>query len=156
MRLLCPVILILLSTVNRIGHHFPLGYEVATQLIRHDLPWLSATGSHQPPEEALCCCTISPSLQKYINHFAILINSPPQVMPLAVYLDEDIVDVEGIAAASMLSFQAAGIDCSGFDAPQTDGFSAYCDATFSQQIFDVLVAQIKPTVEPGGVRNDVG
>jgi hypothetical protein len=77
-------------------------------------------------------------------------------MPLAVYLDEDIVDVEGIAAASMLSFQAAGIDCSGFDAPQTDGFSAYCDATFSQQIFDVLVAQIKPTVEPGGVRNDVG
>jgi len=77
MRLLCPVILILLSTVNRAGHHFPLGYGVTTQLIRHDLPWLSATGSHQLPEEALCCCTISPGLQKYINNFSILINGSP-------------------------------------------------------------------------------
>jgi hypothetical protein len=76
-------------------------------------------------------------------------------MPLAVYLDEDFVNVEGIAVASMLSFQAASIDCSEFDAPQTDGFSAYCDATFSQQIFDVSVAQVKAIVEPDGVRNDI-
>ena len=77
-------------------------------------------------------------------------------MLLAIDPDKDFINVEGIAVASMLSFQATSIDCSEFDAPQTDGFSAYCDATFSQQIFDVLVAQIKPTVEPGGVRNDVG
>ena len=38
-----------------------------------------------------------------------LINSPPQVISLAVYLDEDFVDVEAIAVASILSFQAASI-----------------------------------------------
>ena len=64
-------------------------------------------------------------------------------MPLAVYLDEDFVNVEGIAVASMLSFQATSIDCSEFHARQTDGFSAYCDATFSQQIFDVRWLRLK-------------
>jgi|TARA_B110000914_G_C15504342_1_gene467511 hypothetical protein len=87
--------------------------------------------AQQPPKKPLCCCTISPGLQKYINHFAILINSPPQVMPPAVYLDEDFVDVKDIAVASMLSFQAASIDCSEFDAPHTDGFTADGDASLS-------------------------
>jgi hypothetical protein len=52
-------------------------------------------------------------------------------MPPAVYLDEDLVNVKGIAIASMLSFQAASIDCSEFDAPQTDGFTADGNASLS-------------------------
>ena len=38
-----------------------------------------------------------------------LINSPPQVISLAVYLDEDFGALEGIAVAAILSFQAASI-----------------------------------------------
>ena len=52
-------------------------------------------------------------------------------MLLAVDSDEDFVDVKDIAVASMLSFQAASIDCSKFDAPQTDGFTADVDASLS-------------------------
>ena len=77
-------------------------------------------------------------------------------MPPAVYLDEDFVDVKDIAVASMLSFQAASIDCSESDAPQTDGFTADGDASFSQQVFDVAVAQIEVIVEQNSVRNDIG
>lgn len=58
-RLFSPIVIILLSTVDRIGHDLTLSYRIASQLIRHDLPWLSAIGSHQPPEEALCCCAIT-------------------------------------------------------------------------------------------------
>ena len=77
-------------------------------------------------------------------------------MPPAVYLDEDFVNVKGIAVASMLSFQAPSIDCSEFDAPQTDGFTADGDASLSEQIFDVSVAQVKAIVEPDSIRNDIG
>jgi hypothetical protein len=55
----------------------------------------------------------------------------------------------------MLLFQAASIDCSEFDAPQTDGFTADGDPSFSQQVFDVAVTQIEAIVEPDGVGNDV-
>ena len=76
-------------------------------------------------------------------------------MPPAVYLDEDFVDVKDIAVASMLSFQAAGINGAEFDAPQADRFAADGDPSFSQQVFDVAVAQIEAIVEPDGVGNNV-
>ena len=59
MRLLGPVILILLITMDRVWHQFSMRHAITAQFVRHNLPWLSATGSHQPPEEALCCCTIT-------------------------------------------------------------------------------------------------
>ena len=52
-------------------------------------------------------------------------------MLLAIDLYKDFIDVERIAEASMLSFQAASIDCSEFDAPQTDSFTADGDASLS-------------------------
>jgi len=77
-------------------------------------------------------------------------------MPPVVYLDEDFVNVEGIAVASMLSFQTASIDYSKFDAPQPDGFTADGDASLSEQIFDVSVAEIEVIAEPDGVTDNIG
>tara|TARA_R110002049_G_scaffold189745_1_gene358350 strand:- start:7139 stop:7300 length:162 start_codon:yes stop_codon:yes gene_type:complete len=42
----------------------------------------------------------------------------------AAYLDENFVDVEGIALASVLSLQSTSINGSELDAPQPDGFTA--------------------------------
>ncbi|MFT4873686.1 MAG: hypothetical protein ACJARU_000137 [Congregibacter sp.] len=46
------------------------------------------------------------SLKQYINQLPILVHSAPQVMLLAIDLHEDLVDVEGIAVASMSRFAA--------------------------------------------------
>jgi hypothetical protein len=112
--------------------------------------------AQQPSKKSLCCCTISPGLQKYINHFAILINSPPQVIPPAVYLDEDFVDVKDIAVAPMLSFQPACVDGAEFDAPKAYSFLADRDASFSQQVFDISMTEIETVVEANGVGNNIG
>ena len=48
-------------------------------------------------------------LKIYINNFAILINCSPQVMLFAVDLDKDLIDVEAVAVAKVLSFQPSGI-----------------------------------------------
>ena len=41
MRLLCFVIIILVSAVDHIGHQLPMGHAITTQLIGHDLPRLT-------------------------------------------------------------------------------------------------------------------
>nr|WP_279244826.1 hypothetical protein [Candidatus Litorirhabdus singularis] len=52
---------------------------------------------------------------------------------------EDFINVEGIAIARVLSFQAAGINSAELDAPKTDRFAADGDTAFSEKVFDVPV-----------------
>ena len=96
--------------------------------------------SQQTLEEALCCGTVPLRLQINIYYFAVLIYCSPKVMLLAFYIYEDFIDVEGIAVASVLTFQSPSADRSEIDAPETDRFPATGDASPSEQIFNVTVA----------------
>ena len=51
-------------------------------------------------------------------------------MLLTVDLYEDLIDVECIAVASMLSFQSSGVEGTELDTPESDSFSADGDAPF--------------------------
>ena len=77
MGLLGPIILILFGAVDHFGHHFSMCNWITAQSVRHDLPGLTAVTSQQPFEEALCSDAIPLGLEKYVNHFAILIHRPP-------------------------------------------------------------------------------
>ena len=68
---------------------------------------------------------------------------------------EDFVDVEGIAVASVLSFQSAGIDSSELDTPEADRLPADSDPPLCQYVLDVSVTQIEAVVQPDCVRDDV-
>jgi hypothetical protein len=103
MRLLCPIVLILLSTVDRFRYEFTMCDTITTQFVRHDLPVLTTMTSQQPLEEAFCCDSISSCLQKHINNLTILIDCAPQIMLLTIYLDEHFIDIESITKPSMLS-----------------------------------------------------
>ena len=86
-RLLGPIILILLGTVNRLRNQFPMSYAIAPQFISHDLPGFSAMGAQQSPEEALCSGPVTLGLEKDINDLSILINRPPEVVLLVIDLN---------------------------------------------------------------------
>ena len=64
--------------------------------------------------------------------------------------------IESIGIASVLSFQAAGIKCYEFDAPEADRFSGYSATPLGEQVFDIAMAEIEPVVEPDGITDDVG
>ena len=117
MRLLSPIILILLSTVYRLGYQFTMCNAITPQFICHDFPGLAAIVSYKAPEETFRCGSITLCLQVDINHLAILVNSTPQVMLLAVDLYEDFIDVEGIAVTAMLPFQSSSVYSAEFDTP---------------------------------------
>jgi hypothetical protein len=76
-------------------------------------------------------------------------------MLLTVNLYRNFIDVEGIAVASVFSFQATGINGSEFYAPQANRFTADCDTALSQEVLDVAVAQVEALVEPDGVRDNI-
>ena len=69
---------------------------------------------------------------------------------------EDFVDIECIAVSPMLPLQSTGVKRAKLDTPETDGFSGYSDATFSEDIFNIAVAEIEAIVEPDGVGDDIG
>ena len=106
--------------MNNIRHQLTMSNAITTQFIRHDLPWLAAIIPQQASKETLRSSTIPFSLQIHINHVAILINSPPQVMQLAIDLYKDFVDVEGIAIAPMCSPKSSSLQGTELYTPEAD------------------------------------
>ena len=105
MGLLGPIVRVLGIIMNSIRHKFTVSNTVAAQLIRHDLPWLAAIVPQQASKETLRSSTILFSLQIHINHLAILVNSSPQIVLLAIDLYKDLVGVKAIAITSVFSLQ---------------------------------------------------
>jgi hypothetical protein len=77
-------------------------------------------------------------------------------MLLTVDLDEDFIDVEGVAVTSMFSLQPTSINSSEFDTPETNCFAADSDSSFGEEVFNIAMAQVETIVEPDSVRNEVG
>ena len=50
----------------------------------------------------------------------------------------------------------AGVERAKFDAPQPDRFPGDNDASLSEQIFNITVAQVETIVEPNCIGNDIG
>jgi len=61
-------------------------------------------------------------------------------MLLAVDFDEDFINVEGIAIASVFSLQPAYINGSELDAPEAACLSTDGDASFREEILNIAVA----------------
>ena len=128
--------------------------SIAAQFIGHDLPGFAAMRSQQTPEEALSSSPIPFDLKKYIDHFSVLVNSRPQVVLLAIDPDEDFIDEEGVAIASVDSFQASGINGFELDTPKLDSFSTDGYAPLSQKIFDISMTEVDAKVQPNGIADD--
>ena len=133
-----------------------MGYTIAPQFICHDLSGFIAVRLDQALEEALCSGTIPPGLEKYIDYLAVLIHGSPEILLLAIDLDEDFVNVEGIAVALVPTLQPPGISGPELDTPQPDSFVADCYPTLGQQIFNIAVTEVEPVIEPDCITDDFG
>ncbi|GEM_PF-1178854 len=76
-------------------------------------------------------------------------------MLLAVDLDENLVDEEGVAVAAMFSLQPLGIEGTKLDTPKTNRLTADDDASLGHEIFTISVARIESVVKPDCVGNDI-
>ena len=76
-------------------------------------------------------------------------------MLLAVDLHKDFITVEGVAVASVLSFQAPGIFGSKLDTPEPDRLVADRDSPLCEKVFDISVAEIESVVEPDSIADNI-
>ena len=109
MRKFCPIIGILGCFVNCLWHKFSMRNTIAFQLVRYNLSRFSLVIFQQPLKETLCSRTITTGLEKHINHFAVLVNCTPQVLLLAIYLYENLVNEECISESLMPFSQSSRI-----------------------------------------------
>jgi hypothetical protein len=56
----------------------------------------------------------------------------------------------------MLALQSLRVESTKLDAPEPDGLVADCDASFSKEVFDIAVAEVKAIAEPDSIADDIG
>ena len=109
MRLLCSIIFILFSTVDRLGNQFSVRNTVTTEFVCYDFSRLPTMRLEQPFEKTLCCSTIALGLEKYINHFSILINCSPQIVLLLSYFHKYFINIESISETRVPTLESLRI-----------------------------------------------
>jgi len=95
--------------------------SVATQLVGDDFSW-NVTRAQKSSEESLRGCCVSSLLQIHINDFAVLVDSPPQVVLFAADLHEHFIQKVSIAKSTMSTSQTSGIFRTEFIDPKSYRF----------------------------------
>ncbi len=88
-----PVVRALVGTVLDQGHALAVGRTVGAELVGDDHPRHGAGLLEELAEEPPGRSGVPPVLHEDVKHVAVGVDGPPQVLPLPVDLDEDLVQV---------------------------------------------------------------
>ena len=80
---------------------------------------------------------IAPGLHQDIDDVAVLIDSPPEVLQLAIDFQEKLIEMPSITEATLQSLQFPGVVRTKLLTPTSNRFLGNKDASLCQQIFDV-------------------
>jgi len=86
------------------------GRAVALQLIRDEHPWDILTAFEELTEEFLRSLLVPPPLHQDVEHHAIMIDRPPEIVPLLIDRDEYFIQVPFVAWTRPATMQGIGID----------------------------------------------
>jgi hypothetical protein len=124
-RLFYSIVGILGHSVNGLGDQFTMSDAVTSQFNCNDSPGFVAMASQKPLKEALCSGAIPAALKKHVHHVSVLVDRAPQIVLLAVDLDEDFIDKKCIAISLMLALQSLGAFGTEIDTPEPNGFAGH-------------------------------
>lgn len=137
------------------GYDFPMCDTVASQLVRHETERSSSLTLQELAKESSRRTPVPAGLDEDIDHIAILIHSPPEILALTIDTDEHFVQEPGVAETTLTTFQSAGVLGSKLDRPLPNRFISHVHAALSEQVFDLPKAQTESKVEPDSVADDL-
>ncbi len=116
---------------------------------------------HQFIEEFQCCSFVSPFRDNGFQHLTFVINGPPKIMPLAIYLHKDLVHVplpfgERARLLNTLPPYLSSKHRAKPVPPISDSFVAHVDASLVQQIFDIPKRERETDVQHHRKADDLG
>src|SRR5215831_153423 len=105
-------------------------------------------------KESFCRTLIAPGLHQDIDDVAVLIDSPPEVLQLAIDFQEKLIEMPSIPEATLQSLQFPGVVRTKLLTPVPNRFVGNNDASLCQQIFDVTETQAETMIKPHGMADD--
>ncbi len=115
-RILCPIVEPPMAAIFHARHDLLLGSLIAAKLVSDEYTRHILACLEQFAEEFLRGSLVAPALHQDIEHIAVLIDGPPQVVGLAVDLQENLIEEPLVAWSRTPSSQLIGI---GLPEPQT-------------------------------------
>jgi hypothetical protein len=109
-----------------------------------------------PTEDTRGRLPIAPRLDQNVEHVTVLIDGTPEVVQPTPDCHEDLIEMPGVAQATLSSLERAGILGTELETPLPNGLVGDLHAALCQEILYVPEAQREPVVEPDGMADDLG
>src|SRR5262249_20455214 len=148
MGVLTPVVEIPTLTMFDPRQDLPFRRAVALQLVGNDDPRYVLQALEQLAKKLLRGVLIAPALDQDVEHVIVLIHGAPQVMPLPVDRQKDLVQMPLVPWLGASTLQLIRIVLPKLPTPLADGFMGDIDPAFEQQFLHVAIAQGEAVVEP--------
>jgi hypothetical protein len=129
---------------------------VAPELVRHQAPRFSFLPLQEFPKEPFRGTGISMSLNEYVDQISVLIDCPPEKVPLALDVHEDLVQVPDIAEPTLAPLEIPCVLGPKLPAPLSDGLVRDDNAEFRQKVLDISKAQAESVIQPDCVTDYFG
>ncbi len=141
MRILRSIVQSLMLLMLYPWHDLNFRRAVAPQLVGNDHPRHVPQALQQLAEEPLGGLFVPAALHQDVQDVAILIHGTPQIMILAVDLNEHLIEVPLISGPGTSSAQSISVCLAELEAPFSDGLIRESDAAYGQYLFNVTVAE---------------
>jgi hypothetical protein len=138
------------------GQEFPLRGTVALELIGHDDPRDVLAPFEELAEELLRGFLVPPALHQDIEDMTVLIDGPPQIVPLTTDREKDLIQMPLVTLLRAPAPELIGILLAEFATPFPDGFVRDDHAADEQEFFHIAVTEAKPVVQPDAMADNLG
>ena len=129
---------------------------ITAQAIGDEALRLILQAGEQALEEPLRCGGVPVVLDQDVENDTVLVHCAPEVMQLAINLQEHLIKVPGVARLRPALTELAGEVGAELEAPLTDALMADDNAPLGQDKLHLAQAQAEHVVQPDGVADDLG
>jgi hypothetical protein len=155
MGVLRPVIQILRPAVLHAADQPSVRHRVTGELVGDQHPGHVLQAREQLAEEPGGGLGVAPGGDQDVQHGAVLIHRPPQVLGLAVDLDEYLIEVPLVPWPGPSAAQSIGVGLAERSAPLPNCLVGNHDPALQHHLLDVTEAQRETVVQPDAVADDL-
>ena len=149
-----PIVRVLVRAVDHGWHHGAAGCGITAQLVGDQSSRDTALSFQQLPEKAEGRQPIAVRLHENVDRVPVYVHGTPQILLPPLDLDEQLVQMPGVALAATAVPQPPRVDEPERSTPLPNRLVRHGDSPFGEEIFDISKAQAKAVVEPDGVTDD--
>jgi hypothetical protein len=93
-------------------------------------------------------------LNEDVDHISILVDSPPDIVALALYVHEEFIQVPNVSLATIPASEVPSVPDSELATPLPDRFVGDDDSPLCQEVLNIAEAQAESVIQPDRLTDD--